>query len=102
MSSNTHRHRELLLVLLALCAKRPVGHSDLASETVRRLAGPPSAHALEPLGALTLKGLSDPVSATALRPVAGASTARDSLSNGQQWRGHSKRSAAEKIGLAVA
>jgi hypothetical protein len=148
MSSNTHRHRELLLVLLALCAKRPVRRSDLAaeltrrlgsdyrpspervecaigaleaegliesesrdvaqggqvvvSETVRRLAGSPSAHVLEPLGALALKGLSDPVSATALRPAAAPSTARGSLSNEQQWQGHSKQSAAGMIGVAVA
>jgi len=77
------------------------GGQIVVSETVCRLADPPSAHALEPLGALTLKGLSDPVSATALQPVAGASTARDSLSSEQQWREHSKHSAAEKIGVAV-
>jgi class 3 adenylate cyclase len=77
------------------------GGQIVVSETVRRLAGPPSAHVLEPLGALMLKGLSDPVSATALRLVAAAPTARDSLSS-ERWRAHSKQSAAEKIGVAVA
>jgi adenylate cyclase len=56
------------------------GGQVVVSETVRRLAGAPSTHALEPLGALALKGLNDPVSATALRPAAAASTARGSLS----------------------
>ena len=78
------------------------GGQVVVSETVRRLAGAPSAHVLEPLGALVLKGLNDPVSATALRPAAAASTARGSLSNEQQWRGHSKQSAAGTIGVAVA
>ncbi len=78
------------------------GGQIVVSETVRKLAGSPSAHALEPLGALALKGLNDPVSATALRPVAAGSTARDSLSKEQQWPEHTKRSAAEIIGVAVA
>ena len=78
------------------------GGQVVVSETVRRLAGAPSAHVLEPLGALALKGLNDPVSATALRPVAAGSMARDSLSNEQQWREHTKRPAAENIGVAVA
>ena len=37
MSSSTHRYRELLLVLLALCAKRPVDRSDLAAGLTRRV-----------------------------------------------------------------
>ncbi|MGH2834509.1 MAG: adenylate/guanylate cyclase domain-containing protein, partial [Solirubrobacteraceae bacterium] len=37
MSSNTHRSRELLLVLLALCAKHPVRRSDLVAELTRRV-----------------------------------------------------------------
>jgi hypothetical protein len=37
MSSNTHRYRELLLVLLALCAKRPVSRGDLAAGLTRRV-----------------------------------------------------------------
>jgi class 3 adenylate cyclase len=78
------------------------GGQVVVSETVRRLAGSPSAHVLEPLGALTLKGLSDPVSATALRPAATPPTVRASLSNDQQWQGHSKQSAAGMIGVAVA
>jgi class 3 adenylate cyclase len=78
------------------------GGQIVVSETVRRLACPPSAHVLEPLGALVLKGLSDPVSATALRPAAAPSTVRGSLSIEQQWRGHSKQSAAGMIGVAVA
>jgi class 3 adenylate cyclase len=78
------------------------GGQVVVSETVRRLAGAPSANAVEPLGALALKGLSDPVSATALRPAAAGSTVRGSLSNEQQWRGHSKQSAARMIGVAVA
>lgn len=78
------------------------GGQIVVSETVRRLVGSTGAHVLEPLGALALKGLSDPVSATALRPAAAPSTARGSLSNEQQWRGHSKRSAAGMIGVAVA
>ncbi len=78
------------------------GGQVVVSETVRGLAGPPSAHAFEPLGALALKGLSDPVSATALRPAAAPSTARDSLArNERRWREHSKQSAAEMIGVAV-
>jgi class 3 adenylate cyclase len=78
------------------------GGQIVLSETVRRLAGSPTAHAFEPLGALALKGLNDPVSATALRPAATSSTVRGSLSNEQQWRAHTKRSAAENIGVAVA
>jgi class 3 adenylate cyclase len=78
------------------------GGQVVVSETVRRLAGAPSTHVLEPLGALALKGLNDPVSATALRPAAAASTARGSLSNEQQWRGHSKQSVAGTIGVAGA
>jgi class 3 adenylate cyclase len=79
------------------------GGQVVVSETVCRLAGPPSAHAFEPLGALALKGLSDPVSATALRPAAAPSTTRDSLSqNKRRWRAHGKQSAAETIGVAVA
>jgi class 3 adenylate cyclase len=78
------------------------GGQVVVSEMVRRLAGPPSAHAFEPLSALALKGLSDPVSATVLRPAATPPTVRASLSNDQQCRGHSKRSAAETIGVAVA
>ncbi len=78
------------------------GGQIVVSETVCRLAGSPSAHALEPLGALALKGLSDPVRATALRSAAAPSTARGSLSNEQQWQGHSKQSAAGMIGVAVA
>lgn len=78
------------------------GGQIVVSETVRRLAGPPSAHEFESLGALALKGLGDPVSATALRPVAAPSTARDPLSqNERRWREHSKQSAAEMIGVAV-
>ncbi len=77
------------------------GGQIVVSETAHRLAGSPSAHAFEPLGALALKGLSDPVSATALRPAANPPTVRASLSNEQQWRGHSKRSAAGTIGVAV-
>jgi class 3 adenylate cyclase len=78
------------------------GGQVVVSETVRRLAGALGAHAVERLGALALKGLSDPVSATALRPVAAGSTERDSLSNEQQWRGHTKQSAAGIVGVAVA
>ncbi len=78
------------------------GGQVVVSETVRRLAGSPSAHAFESLGALALKGLNDPVSATALRPAAAPSMVRGSLSNGQQWREHAKQSAAENIGVAVA
>jgi class 3 adenylate cyclase len=78
------------------------GGQVVVSEAVRRLACAPSAHAFEALGALALKGLSDPVSATALCPAAAASTARDWLSNKQQWRGQSKQSAAGMIGVAVA
>jgi class 3 adenylate cyclase len=78
------------------------GGQIVVSETVRRLAGPASAHAFDSLGALALKGLSDPVSATALRPVATGSTVRGSLSNEQQWREHTKESAAGMIGVAVA
>jgi class 3 adenylate cyclase len=78
------------------------GGQVVVSETVRRLAGSPSAHAFEPLGALALKGLNDPVSATALRPAAVPSMVRGSRSNGQQWREHAKQSAAENIGVAVA
>jgi class 3 adenylate cyclase len=37
MSSKTQHNRELLLILLALCAKRPVRRSDLAAELTRRL-----------------------------------------------------------------
>ncbi len=78
------------------------GGQVVVSETVRRLAGPPSAHAFEPLGALALKGLSEPVSATALCPAAAPSTARDSLSqNERRWREHSKQSTAGMIGVAV-
>lgn len=77
------------------------GGQVVVSEAVHRLVGPPSAHAFEPLGALALKGLSDPVSATALCPAVAPSTARDSLSNEQQWREHSEQSAAEMIGVAV-
>ena len=78
------------------------GGQIVVSETVRSLAGSSSTHALESLGALALKGLSDPVSATALRPAATPPTVRAWLSNDQQWRGHSKRSAAGTIGVAVA
>jgi class 3 adenylate cyclase len=78
------------------------GGQVVVSETVRRLAGAPSSHVIEPLGALALKGLSDPVSATALRPVAAPPTVGGSLSHGHQWRGQSKQSAAGKIGVAVA
>ncbi|HEX4838197.1 MAG TPA: adenylate/guanylate cyclase domain-containing protein [Solirubrobacteraceae bacterium] len=78
------------------------GGQVVVSETVRRLAGAPSTHVLEPLGALVLKGLNDPVSATALRPAAAPSTVRGSLSNEQQWRAHTKQSAAGMIGVAVA
>jgi class 3 adenylate cyclase len=78
------------------------GGQVVVSETVRRLAGSASAHAFESLGALALKGLSDPVSATALCPIAAGSTPRDSLSNEQQCREHSKQSAARMIAVAVA
>ncbi len=78
------------------------GGQVVVSETVRRLAGAPSTHVLEPLGALALKGLSDPVSATALRPAAPPPTVRGSLANEQQWRGQRKQSAAGMIGVAVA
>jgi class 3 adenylate cyclase len=36
--SNAQRHRELLLVLLALCAERSVRRNDLAAELTRRVA----------------------------------------------------------------
>jgi hypothetical protein len=125
MSSNTHRHRELL-VLLGLCAKRPVRRGDLVAELTRQLGadyrpfpdkvecaiGTLEAEGLiesesrdgkiEPLGALALKGLSDPVSAIALRPAAAPPTVRGSLANEQQWRGQRKQSAAGMIGVAVA
>jgi len=77
------------------------GGQVVVSEAVRRLAGPPSAHAFAPLGALALKGLSDPVSATALCPAVAPSTVRGPLSSERQWRGHSKRSTAGIIGVAV-
>jgi class 3 adenylate cyclase len=77
------------------------GGQVVVSETVRRLAGAPSTHVLEPLGALALKGFSDPVSATALRPAAAPPTVRGSLANEQQWRGR-KQSAAGIIGVAAA
>ena len=60
MSSNTHRHRELLLVLLALCAKRPVRRNDLAAELTRRLGSDyrPSPERVEcAIGALEAEGL---------------------------------------------
>lgn len=78
------------------------GGQVVVSETVRRLAGAPSTHVLEPLGALALKGLSDPVSATALRPAVAPPTARGSLANKRQSRGQRKQSAAGMIGVAVA
>lgn len=78
------------------------GGQIVVSETVRRLTGSLSTHALEPLGALALKGLSDPVSATALRASATPPAVRASLSNEQQRHGHSKRSAAGMIGVATA
>lgn len=78
------------------------GGQIVVSERVRSLAGSPSTHVLEPLGTLALKGLSDPVSAAALRPAATPPTLRGSLSNEQQWQGHSKQSAAGMTGVAVA
>jgi class 3 adenylate cyclase len=78
------------------------GGQVVVSETVRRLAGSPSAHAFEPLGALALKGLNDPVIATAMRPATAPSMARGSLPNEQRWQKHTKQSAAENIGVAAA
>lgn len=78
MSSSTHRHRELLLVLLALCAKLPVRRNDLVAELTRRVGADyrPSPDTVEcAIGALEAEGL---------------------------WRGHSKQSAAGMIGAAVA
>jgi class 3 adenylate cyclase len=60
MPSNTHRHRELLLVLLALCAKRPVGRGDLAAGLTRRVGWDyrPSPERVEcAIGALVAEGL---------------------------------------------
>ena len=60
MSSNTRRYRELLLVLLALCAKRPVGRGDLAAGLMRRVGRDyrPSPERVEyAIGALVAEGL---------------------------------------------
>ncbi len=60
MSSNTHRYRELLLVLLALCAKRLVGRSDLAVELTRSVGRgyrPSLARVECAIGALVAEGL---------------------------------------------
>jgi len=77
------------------------GGRVVVSETVGRLAGLPGAHALEPLGALALKGLSDPVSASALCPAADVPAPRDSLP--AEWRrpGPVKRSAGPPLGVAM-
>jgi class 3 adenylate cyclase len=89
-----------VIVARRLCDAARAGQV-VVSETVRRLAGPPGAHALEPLGALALKGLSDPVRASALRPAPMAPPARDSLLG--EWRrsAHSKQSAEPVLGVAM-
>jgi class 3 adenylate cyclase len=77
------------------------GGRVVVSEAVGKLAGLPGAHALEPLGALTLKGLSDPVSASALCPAAAVPPPRDSLPAGWRRPGPVKRSAGPLLGVAM-
>jgi DNA-binding PadR family transcriptional regulator len=128
MSSNTHCHRELLLVLLALCAKRPVRRSDLAAGLTRRVGCDyrPSAERLEcAIQALEAEGLIESEArgggvfyrATAsgvealderaetridtflFTDLVGSTALLDRL--GDHVREHTRQSAAENIGVAV-
>ncbi len=123
MSSSTHPYRELLLVLLvllALCAKRPVDHGDLAAGLTRRVGWDyrPLAERVEyAIGALVAEGLIESEArggGVSYRTTASGVEASDERAEtrietflstdvvGLTWRGHSKRSAAGTIGVAVA
>lgn len=89
-----------VIVARRLCDAAQAGQV-VVSETVCRLVGPACAHALEPLGALALKGLSDPVRANALRPAPTAPPARDSLLGERRRSAHGKQSAEPVLGVAM-
>jgi DNA-binding PadR family transcriptional regulator len=128
MSSSTHRHRELLLVLLDLCAKRPVGRSDLAAELTRRVGCDyrPSPERVEcAIQALEAEGLIESeahehgisyrttasgvealderaetrIDTFLFTDVVGSTALLDRL--GDHVREHTRQSAAENIGVAV-
>jgi class 3 adenylate cyclase len=87
-----------VIVARRLCDAAQAGQI-VVSATVRRLAGPSSAHTFQALGVLSLKGLSDPVSASVLRRTSAVPSTRGSLSD--QWRRSPGKRSAEPIGVAV-